>query len=328
MTHNNKILIATGFISLFIFATYLSVNNTGTTVIFQQSEKNNEPTKKITTHARSPELNTRNKYQDFQNNRPSYLKNTDLRGQFTILKNGSLLINSEIKKRFDYFYIMTGDLSQNDINLMIAEHIRQELTGPAQAKALELLNQYSNYLNEYDLFIQSLEGQLAQNDPIWVAEEIKALRAFYLGEEVSRQFFQQEEILRDHRLQNPEQSNIYLPQELLASQAKTLRLTNLQQQTAELIADGANAQQIRQMRVEQVGQAAAERLSQLDNSRQLWNIKKQQFLILKDHWDNISGLSTKDKKIAFETQAMEDIGLTDSELKRLKALDHIHSNRS
>mgnify|MGYP000411232072 CR=1 FL=1 len=328
MIHNNKILIATGFISLFLLATYFSADNTDSIVLIQQNEKNNEPTKTITTHAISPEINTRYKYQDFQDNRPSYLKDTDLRGQFTILNNGSLLINLEIKKRFDYFYIMTGDLAQNNINIMIAEHIRQELTGPAQAKALELLDQYSNYLNEYDLFIQSLEGQLAQNDPVWVAEEIKALRAFYLGEEVSRQFFQQEEILRDHRLQDPEHSHNTLPQELLASQAKTLRLTNLQQQSAELIADGANTQKIQQMRVEQVGQAAADRLSQLDINRQLWNIKKQQYLSLKNQWDNVSGLSIKDKNIAFETQAMEDIGLTNSELKRLKALDYIHSNRS
>jgi len=327
MIHNKKILIAAGIFSVLILMTYFSRDNIDTMVLLQQYDQNSDPTETTSTQLAFPNIDTSNQYQNFLDNRPSYLNNTDFRGQLTTLEDGSLLINLEIKKRFDYFYMMTGDIAQKDIYIMITDHIRQELTDPAQAKALELLEQYSNYLNEYDSLIQSLEGQSSHNDLAWVAEEIKALRTFHLGEEVSQLFFQREEILRDHRLQDPENISNKLPQKLITSQAKTLRLTRLQQQTAELIADGANSHQIQEMRVEQLGQAAADRLFQLDNNRQLWNIKKQKYLALKDYWENVSGLSIKDKNIAFETQAMEDIDLTDSELKRLQALDHIHSNR-
>ncbi len=264
-------------------------------------------------------------FQDFTANLPKYLSNTELRGQLTTLADGSLIITNEIRKRFDYFYMMTGDRSQQEINAIIADHIRQQLSQPAQDQALNLLQQYTDYLNEYSTFSQGLDIQIMQDDPQWVASEIANLRTFYLGEEINKIFFGQQENLRSNYLQ---QENNPLPAQVLENQEKTLRLTNLQQQTALLKAENADKEVIHNLRVELVGEDAANRLSQLDLDRQDWQEKKQAYEMLKAQWSDASGLTDDDKIIAFEKQAIDDLALTKRELKRLKALDYIHSKSS
>ena len=264
-------------------------------------------------------------FQDFSTNPPKYLSDTELRGQLTTLADGSLVITDEIRKRFDYFYMMTGDRSQQEINAIIVDHIRHELSEPAQSQALELLQQYTDYLNEYNNFSQGLDIQMMQDDPQWIAGEINNLRIFHLGAEISEIFFGQQENLRSNYLQ---QENSPLSAQALENQNKTLRLTNLQQQTATLKANNADKVMIHNMRVKLVGEEAANRLSQLDADRQKWLQKQQDYQTLKAQWGNVAGLSDNDKTIAFEKQAMQDLDLTDSELKRLKALDYIQSKRS
>ncbi len=264
-------------------------------------------------------------FQDFNTTPPKYLGDTELRGQLTTLVDGSLLISDEIRKRFDYFYMMTGDRSQQEINAIIVDHIRQNLSDPALTQTLNLLQQYTDYLNEYNTFSQGLDIQIMQDDPQWVASEISNMRNFHLGEETSELFFGQQEILRSNYLQ---QENTPLSTQMLANQEKTLRLTNLQQKTAVLIADNADEKMIHDMRVEQVGEEAANRLSQLDDNRQKWQEKQQAYLALKAQWSDVSGLSSVDEISAFEKQAIENLALTEGELKRLKALDYIQSKSS
>jgi len=264
-------------------------------------------------------------FQDFNTTPPKYLTDTELRGQLTTLADGSLFITEQIRKRFDYFYMMTGDRSQQEINAIIIDHIHQTLSDPALTQALDLLQQYTDYLNEYNTFSQGLDFQMMQDDPQWVASEISNIRDFHLGEETSELFFGQQEILRSNYLQH---ENTPLSAQMRENQSKTLRLTNLQQQTAALKEDNANKEKIHDMRVELVGEEAANRLSQLDNNRQKWQEKQQAYLALKAQWSDVSGLSSVDEINAVEKQAIENLGLTSSELKRLKALDYIQSKSS
>jgi len=275
-------------------------------------------------NAKDP-ANPTSPFQNFRTNPPKYLSDTELRGQLTTSADGSLLITDGIRKRFDYFYMMTGDRSQQEIDAIIIDHIRQQLSEPAQSQALELLQQYTGYLNEYNTFSQGLDIQIMQDDPQWVAGEINNLRIFHLGTETSEIFFGQQESLRSNYLQ---QENSSLSSQTLENQDKTLRLTNLQQQTATLKANNADKEMIYNMRVKLVGEEAANRLSQLDADRQKWLQKQQNYQALKAQWDDVAGLSDNDKIIAFEKQAIQDLDLTDSELKRLKALDYIQSKRS
>ncbi|MEH6448045.1 MAG: lipase secretion chaperone [Oleispira sp.] len=268
---------------------------------------------------------TSSPFQDFNTNPPKYLFDTELRGQLTTLADGSLFITDEIRKRFDYFYMMTGDRSQQDINAIIVDHIRQQLSQPAQNQALDLLQKYTDYLNEYATFSQGLDIQIMQDDPQWVASEIRNMRNYHLGEDTSDIFFSQQEILRSNYLQ---QENNPLSAQILENQSKTLRLTNLQQQTATLKAENADNEIIHNLRVELVGEEAANRLTQLDADRRNWQEKKQAYKVLKAQWNEASGLSNNDKISVFEKQAIENLALTESELKRLKALDYIQSRSS
>ena len=264
-------------------------------------------------------------FQEFNTTPPKYLSDTELRGQLTTLADGSLLITDEIRKRFDYFYMMTGDRSQQEINAIIIDHIRQQLSPPAQGQALELLQQYTDYLNEYNTFSQGLDIQIMQDDPQWVASEISNMRNFHLGEETSEIFFGRQEILRSNYLQ---QENSPLSAQILENQSKTLRLTRLQQQTKALKADNVDKELIHDMRVEMVGKDAANRLAQLDTDRQQWQEKQQAYKVLKAQWIDASGLTDNDKIIAFEKQAIENLALTEGELKRLKAIAYIQSKSS
>ena len=125
-------------------------------------------------------------FEEFSNNLPRYLSDTEIRGQLSIQQDGSLIITDEIRKLFDYFYIMIGDRSQAEIHAIIVAHIQQQLVEPAQGQALQLLQQYTDYLTEYDTFNQGLDIQAMQDDPQWVASEINNMRIFHLGEETQR----------------------------------------------------------------------------------------------------------------------------------------------
>lgn len=260
---------------------------------------------------------TASPFESFSKNPPSYLKNTEIRGQLAIMEDGSLLITDDIRKRFDYFYMMIGDRSLAEINAIIVDHLRLELSEPAQSQALQLLQQYINYLNEYDTFSQGLDILAMQDDPQWAANEINNMRTFHLGEETSHIFFGQQEMLKNSHLQP---ANHSLSAHLLANQEKTLQLTTLQKRTSTLKANNADNQSIQRMRIELVGEEAANRLALLDISRQKWQKKQQDFQVLKVQWGNATGLDENDKRLAFEKQAMQDLSLTPNELKRLKAI--------
>lgn len=94
------------------------------------------PTKQIQRQKSAPDpALTNSPFQEFNTTPPKYLTDTELRGQLTTLADGSLLITDEIRKRFDYFYMMTGDRSQQEINAIIIDHIHQTLSDPALTQA-------------------------------------------------------------------------------------------------------------------------------------------------------------------------------------------------
>jgi len=264
----------------------------------------------------------KNQYQSFSDNLPRYLSNTELRGELPLHADGSLLITAGIKRRFDYFYMMTGDRSHDDIYAIIIDHLQQELLDPARSQALTLLKQYTDYLHEYHRFSQGLEIKMMQEDPLWVTEEINNLRHFHLGKDISDIFFYQQQALRDQR----QGSQTELPLNLQQQQANTLRLTNLQKQTQQLISTGADTEMIQRMRNEHLGQEAADRLAILDNNRHIWQTKRQNYQALKAQWNDVSGLSVSDKTQAFEQYAREKLALNKQELKRMQALDRIQAH--
>lgn len=333
MNMNYKWAIPAGLFSLVILTWYSTSSPSETEVAFQslavqgviQAVETQPDSKSVlaadmTASAATPI----GPFQDFNNNLPRYLSDTTIRGQLSIQDNGSLLITDEIKKRFDYFYMMIGDRSLAEINAIIVDHIHQELSEPAQSQALQLLQQYTDYLTEYNTFSQGLDIQMMQDDPLWVAGEINNMRIFHLGEKTTEIFFSQQEMLRNNYLQ-PE--NEALSTNLRANQKKTLQLTNLQQQTAALKANYSDNETIHSMRIELVGEDAANRLALLDISRQQWQEKQLAYQVLKAQWSNTSGLSNNDKITAFEKQAIQNLGLTSAELKRLRAIDYIQSKR-
>jgi lipase chaperone LimK len=163
---------------------------------------------------------------------------------------------------------------------------------------------------------------MMQEDPLWVTEEINNLRHFHLGKDVSDIFFYQQQALRDQR----QGSQTELPLNLQQQQANTLRLTNLQKQTQQLISTGADTEMIQRMRNEHLGQEAADRLAILDNNRHIWQTKRQNYQALKAQWNDVSGLSVSDKTQAFEQYAREKLALNKQELKRMQALDRIQAH--
>ncbi len=274
---------------------------------------------------------TSGSYTEFEKNRPNYLKNTELRGDFIQSEDGFLIITEDIRKRFDYFFMMAGDQPIADIQAVIIDHIRQTLKEPAQSQALGLLDNYIAYLNEYDTFTEGLSANVLSDDPLWVSEEIKRMRRFYLGDETSLAFFDHEEALRESALQhstNKNEKNTKPPRQLSSSQEQTLSLVLIQEETELLKTNGADNTAIHQMRVERLGEAAANRLAVLDKSRQQWQEKQAAYHELKEQWRGISGFSNNDRELEFESQAKTQLELLDSDLKRLKALHYIQKNQS
>lgn len=247
---------------------------------------------------------------------PASFKGTEVDGQFQLDAAGNLIISPELRQLFDYFLSAIGEEPLKQSIERLRRHIAAQLPEPAQAQALAVLNQYLNYKRQ----LLDLEATYSRTTDISALRQrlsaVQALRARVLEPAVHQAFFAPDEaydrfslerlaIQADSALDSEakgraiDQLRVELPgdlQELLVPQLQS----ELREQTVALQAQGADAQQIRQLRQQLVGSEAAARLEALDRQRAQWQQRVAVYQQERQRIEATRGLDDVERRSAIE----------------------------
>ncbi len=247
---------------------------------------------------------------------PTSFKGTQVDGQFRLDETGNLLIGAELRHLFDYFLAAAGEEPLKNSIERLRRYIVAELPEPAQSQASAVLSQYLNYKRQ----LLDLEATYSRTTDISALRQrlsaVQALRARVLEPAVYQAFFALDEaydrfslerlaIQADSALDSDakgraiDQLRAGLPgdlQELLVPQLQS----ELREQTVALQAQGANAQQIRQLRQQLVGSEAATRLEALDRQREQWQQRVAVYRQERQRIEATRGLDDVERRSAIE----------------------------
>ena len=258
-------------------------------------------------------------------NPPEYLKGTDFRGALPIDGNNELILHRKIKQRFDYFFLMSGELSHDEIVSIIEGHLHSELEGAALIKAVELLHAYSQYLIEYERLTTDVRGDSvpdrSRESLQTLMADIHQLRINTLGEQVVDAFFAQEAWLQQQSLgqdNGADATRTEYQKDISERQAKTLAYENKKAFIEARVAEDSTSEALRTARLEAYGEQATKRLEALDASRTLFQNQLNQIkAIQSEQKDN--GLSS-DENERMLVQTLMEAGVSERRIERLLAV--------
>ncbi len=268
---------------------------------------------------------------------PNSFTGTQVDGIFRVDANGDLLISEDIRRIFDYFLSSVGEESLARSLERLRAYIAGQLEQPAEAQALTLLDQYLTYKRELVLLERNLP-QLANLEALRHREQtVQALRARLFSDDVRQAFFAREEAYNRFTLERlaiqqdasldaagkaaaVDRLRESLPEELQANVLPQLQ-ADLRNRTSELRAQGASAEQIRQLRLQLVGADATQRLEELDRKRDAWKQRVRAYSEAKAEIEANPGLSASDREAAIR-QLAED-SFDEHERLRLDAAEQL-----
>lgn len=296
------------------------------------------------TQENSVKKSAQDQYRAYLANKPLYLQNTEIPAKFTLDEQGNLVINSDIRDIFDYFLLMKGDLSDNQIELIIAGYIETELQEPARSQATILLSHYRDYLQRYAQWRKESGAEFGtQADSITLREtlqQLHSLRIEVLGESVESSFFGEEEQTNNAyldakiamnqtngdeqaRKQVIENLRSALPDEVRQAQDAAMMQVTLSEKVNAMKAAGASADQIEKERTALVGVEASQRLAALDDERKIWDQKRAAYKEFRKQHPEIDDM-TQESMVA--VPALSNLSLSPQDLMRMKALDRIDAS--
>lgn len=251
---------------------------------------------------------------------PRSFGGTQIDGRLQADAAGNLLIDGDVRRLFDYFLSAMGTEPLAQSVQRLRQHIAAQLPEPAQSQAQALLNQYLDYKREL-LVLDSSAGRQDLSALRQRLATVQALRARIFSPAAHQAFFAGEETYDRFTLERLaiqltpgldanakgaalDQLRAGLPAELQDAVLPQLQ-SQLREQTATLQASGGNAEQLRQLRQQLVGNAATVRLEQLDRQRQAWQARLADFEREKRRIEGIPGLDDADRQAAIDRLARE-----------------------
>lgn len=248
--------------------------------------------------------------------------------------NGNLHIDEGILRIFDFY--LSG-LEEEDITTVLARIHRDlvaQLQGPALAQARDLLRRYV----DYRIALQDLPQAGSELDVAQLRsrlDAVTALRNQYFSAEESRVFFARESaedhymlqrlaITRDATLPADQQQQALaelenqLPDDLRESRASASRYAELYDTTSTMQANGASAEEVRQVREKALGSAAADSLAELDQQHAAWDRRLADYAGERNRL-RAAGLSAADLQSAL--LGLQSSRFDELERKRVQALD-------
>jgi lipase chaperone LimK len=211
-------------------------------------------------------------------------------------RDGELIVTAALRDLFDYYLSAIGEVSQTQLVAKIEQDLQNQLAGRGLEQALLILNNYLSYKTELIEF----DKQYPANKKATDAEKVDyltkrqlalvALQDAQMGVQVAQIFFEYDRTMDEHNLaksrillsdmsqESKDQALINLNAQLPFDAFQHQQRNHKQQQLMAIeSAPGLSEQQKFQQRSEIVGEAAANRLAELDKQRAEWRGRLNKF---------------------------------------------------
>ena len=268
----------------------------------------------------------------------SSLANTQVPGALITDAQGHLLPDSNTKAIMDYFLSLSGEMPDSAIRKLLTQWAQQNAGAIAADELLTLLDRYHQYRTEFasgDYAAQYAgEGDSDIRHKLALRQQ---LRADTFGADTASALFAAEDrydrfSLERHRIMTSAHSDQQkaddllalrstLPEPLAAQYQQQYDLQQLPAQEQAMKHKGANAADLYAVRQQQFGDAAALRLQTLDQQRQAWNSRYQDYAQQRDRIEN-AALNDEDKQ--GQLTALRSRLFSASEQQRAAALDRMN----
>lgn len=256
-------------------------------------------------------------------------------GAINVDKNNHLIINEDLRHWFDFYLSAIGEIEIDNIILFMEREINT-LPNPGKEQAHKIMTQYLAYkyeLAEYDnQELRSLDGN---NDIEQLSNRLDwqmRLRRRHLEEKVVESFWKKDEVIDNYALKKIEirssnisesDKNIQL-EELEASLPEELKFFKQELYIASNLLEKENAlgkskksSELRNLRIQEVGIEATDRLDAIDKAQQKWRLKVLSYRNQVQKLSGIEAISNSDKE-ALITEYREE-NFNSKEILRLKA---------
>lgn len=274
---------------------------------------------------------------------PASLMGTEVDGGLRVDDNGNLIINHDIRRVFDYFLSTMGAESLEQIERRLRAYIRHQLPATAALQAEQLLEDYLA-LNRG---LSALQAPVEAADNIALETNalrerllsIQTLRRQYLPADVVDAFFADDDaldqlalgrmdIMEDPALSADQRTQALadLEQSLPPHLQRVMNELNKQQQlntlTARLRDNGGSDADLYQLRESLYGSEAADRLAQLDQSRQQWQARTTRWLSERDSLIAAENIDEADRQHQIDRLRREFF--ESHELNRVRILERLY----
>lgn len=229
-------------------------------------------------------------------------------------EDGHLIIDRDLRHWIDFYLSAIGELSLIEIKQLIAEKIAQ-LPMPAREQAARLLADYLSYKES----LASYEGQFKQllgSDHLDNLQQRhdwqKRLRREALSNEAVEAFWLLDELVDDYALEqlvingsdSSEEEKLNqlknleaaLPKELKEFRRDVYIASNLQEVVEASRQQGGSDEVIRQLRIEEVGMDATDRLEVLEAKQNVWQQRVMAYADEMKAVAAIEGVTEQDKQ--------------------------------
>lgn len=258
--------------------------------------------------------------------------------------NGNLIPTPGLRDIFDYFLSVLGEEPLDVIVARINAYLASNLSASAAAQARTVLGNYLDY-RESLADVEQVGGINAnQLDLLAVQtqqDQVRALRQRYFDAGVNEAFFARDDaldrfavarmkVLQDESLSAEEQAiqleslRHQLPVDMQQELGDVSRYQDLRTLTQSWQEQGGNEADLRTIREQTVGAAAADRLEALEQERAAFDQRMQSWLGERQAILSNSALSEADRERQIDT--LRAGRFNDSELVRVRTLERIHDN--
>jgi lipase chaperone LimK len=266
-------------------------------------------------------------------------QDTEVNCQLRLDNANRLIVNEQTRNCFEYFITQYGEKDLKQIQHDFKTYIQQNYKEPALGQIIDLWNRYINYREKLgDLQPSNIDKE----DPQYyqsIFANMKNLRKQLFSDYEIEGLFGTEDtyheytlnrmtVLADKSLTEAQKAQKLkdlfnqLPEDWKANLEQLNKLEDLRKLTADIKARGGSAQDIHQMRMNLVGPEATQRLEALDEQRNNWKVKVNQYL---DERDSIikSGMSDEAKQQAVQKLRTQHFNKPQQQL-RVGTFETIH----
>ncbi|MBC9250326.1 hypothetical protein A9179_08590 [Pseudomonas alcaligenes] len=265
---------------------------------------------------------------------PASLQGSSHDVQLRVDAQGRLLVEGSLLRLFDFYLAGLEEEGLDKVLTRIHRDLAAQLHEPALGQARDLLQRYV----DYRIALQGLpggDGTLEAGALRQRLDALDAVRQQYFSSEERQAFFAREDAENNYMVQRlalAQQSGLsdsqrqqavaeleaQLPAEIREERAAATRNGELYSTVQDMQARGASAEEIRQVREQALGSAAADSLAELDQQHAAWEQRLRDYASERNRL-RAAGLSAGDLQSAIaELQASR---FDELERKRVEALD-------